>query len=145
MRLAILSFVLLCLWANATDLSESEKKQVMDNLSHEYTTCSAYYTTAAAAATLSGDKKKGTELLNASSAAMERAGITAQHGRSRDMAIQVVTARYGIETKRMDSEIGNDVSNISLLIAKYGDRCTMVMHDEDALIEEWVRNIEARR
>ena len=145
MRLAALAFVFIGMCANATDLSEAEKKKVVDNVSHEYTTCSAYYTTAAAAASLSGDEEKAAELLKASSAAMTKAGITAQIGRSREMAVKVVTARYDIQSKRMSSEIEDDVSNISILTSKYQDRCASILNEIDALIKEWTEIIKARR
>lgn len=145
MRLATLAFAFFGMWANATDLSEAEKNQVVDNVSHEYTTCSAYYAAAAAAATRSGYEEKGAELLRAASAAMTKAGITAQVGRSHEMALKVVAARYGIQSKRMNSEIENDASNISLLTARYDDRCALIMNDIDVLLKDWTEKIKARR
>ena len=145
MRPFALAFVLVGIWAHATDLTELEINQVMNNVSHEYTTCSAYFSIVAAAATRSGDEDTGADLQKASNTALEYAATAAKFGRSDEMALKVVEARLGIEADGMMSEIENDAANISLLFAKHNGRCVSIMNDAEGLLKEWTKEIESRR
>ena len=47
----------------AQNLTEKQLNQVMNNVSHEYTVCAAYFTVVAAAVTESGDAETGGKYL----------------------------------------------------------------------------------
>ena len=60
------------------------------------------------------------------------------------MAEKVTIARLELDVKSMASEIGKDISNISILMNKYSNRCEEIMEDPDKMMNEWVEKILKR-
>lgn len=55
-----------------------------------------------------------------------------------DQKQETVVARLEMATKQMIEEMGNDYVNVSILMNKYGDTCTIAMEDPASRLEYWI-------
>jgi len=154
MREIALSFVLVSAIAGAADLSPNQLEaadlspnqleKVMDNVSHEYTTCGAYFRVAAQVMENSGETISRNEYLEAAKIAFNYAIAAAKIGRSDETALKVVKARSEIEIGAMLDEIDDHAANVSLLNVKHAYRCQAAMQDIEAVIDDWSQKIKDR-
>jgi len=95
-----------------------------DNLAADYARCAAYFTYAQVGLRRSGQS----ELAQMSHAfgknAMAYSVILSTTGRTQEMALKVAEARYKLGLESMGRNIENDFSNISVIVSKYGTKCT---------------------
>jgi len=119
--------------------SEDEvTKRVMDNVSHEYTVCSAYYMIVSNAVMAAGSQETSEQYQTVAESALGLALQAAAVGRSEEMAQKVVTARLETEIKLMADEIDHDNANISVLNVKHIERCKWAMENVEAVMDEWM-------
>ena len=140
------SFLVFLLFLNApivlAQLSTEEvMAQINDNVSHEYITCAAYFTVISIGMERSGDKKTAERYEKVSHNALEFGLISAKENRTKSMAERVTVARYEVELKEMMKEIDGNVSNISLLNAKYLDSCGHAMRKPEEVMEKWSKKV----
>ena len=123
----------------AQELPSDEEfmKRVMNNVSHEYTVCAAYFMFVSNALAVSGKDEGGQRYDELSDLALMYAMQSASVGRSDDMAQKVVTARLETEVTSMAKEIDNDNANISILNVKHLERCKWAMEDVEAVMSHW--------
>jgi hypothetical protein len=120
-------------------------RRAMDNVSHEYTACAAYYMIVANALRLSGSDETGSEYDAVADDALQIAIVSAQVDRTEEMASKVVGARLKIEADAMMKEIEYNNANISLLNVTYIDRCKLAMEDSEAIIDDWIKRVNEKR
>lgn len=120
-------------------------KRAMDNVSHEYTTCAAYYMIVANAMRLSGSDETGSKFAEVADNALQLAIVSAQVDRAEEMAGKVVGARLEVEANEMMKEIEYNNANISLLNVRYIDRCKLAMENTEAIIDDWIRRVNEKR
>jgi hypothetical protein len=119
-------------------------KEVANNVSEEYVACAAYYMIACEGVRRSGDPKTAAKLEETRDIALEYAVISAKEGRTKEMAEKVTLARLELNVKSMRDQIGNDISNISILINKHSARCKEIMEKPDKVMVEWTDKILRR-
>jgi len=117
---AILFMSIQCAIAGEVPNSDETAKQISNNISHEFVTCAAYYSFASEGFRRSGHLEDALKIDEARKASIGYALIVAKNGRTQKMAEKVTLSRYELEIKSMGKEIENDISNISILINKYG-------------------------
>lgn len=144
MKTVLLVLALIVFWAAPTlhaadEVLNSDEiiKEIFNNISEEYVTCTAYFSIASEAFRRSGDTKFAAEAEEVRNKAMQLALMTAKEGRTQEMAEQVTLARIELSTKSMTNEINNDISNIAILINNYAERCKEIMDDPDKVMKEW--------
>jgi len=113
------------------------KNEIFDNVSHEFVECACYFSIVAQGFRNRGDVTVEGKYLQASDTAVNYAVIAAQKSRTSEMARKVTLSRFELGLKSMLKEIDNDVSNISILLNKYGYRCKDAMENPEAMMEEW--------
>lgn len=128
---------------NAGDASRDNEitKEIANNVSDEFVTCAAFYLIAAEAVRRSSQPETASRYEELSDTASHYALSAANEGRTQEMAQKVTLARLELNIKSMKKDIDSDVSNISLLINKYGDRCKQVMNHPDKVIDDWKEKI----
>jgi hypothetical protein len=132
---AVFKLAMALLALAAMPSAEEFEAEVSDNISTEYVECAAYY-----ALTQMGIEKSGADggpAKKAYEVALERALLTAKTGRTDEMAVKVVTARFQVFSKAMMREIESNFSNMSLLMVKHADSCLTAMNDTDGLVKKW--------
>jgi hypothetical protein len=103
--------------------NDAVKNEVFDNISHEFVACACYFSIVSQAMSNAGDKQAAEKYEQASDTALNYAVMAAQENRSNEMVRKVTLARFELGLKSMFKEIDNNVSNISILMNKYGFRC----------------------
>jgi hypothetical protein len=116
-------------------------KEVSNNISEEYVTCSAFYFYSSEGLRRSGDIKTALKYEEYRNKAANFALIAAKKGRTQEIAEKVTLARLDLEMKSMLNEIDSDISNISILMNKYLDHCKEIMEDPNKIMEEWTEKI----
>ena len=114
------------------------------NVSHEYATCAAYYAIVASSVQKSGDQETADAYIRIYEDIITMAVLSAQVGRSEEMAMNVSKARLNREMDAMEGKIEHDYSNIALLIEVHHKRCEFVNNNADELIDEWRQKITAK-
>lgn len=117
------------------------KEEILNNVSHEYVTCAAYFFFSSEALRQPNNSDGATKYEKLRNLAMQLALTTAMEGRTQEMAEKVVMARLDLEMKRMLNEINGNISNISILMNKYHLRCKRAMEDPNSLLLEWTNRI----
>jgi len=147
-KISILVLVLAILFMDAHYSSAGEAlsaeeitKEISNNISEEYITCSVYYFIASEGLKRSGDLKTAAKSEEAANKSLNFALVAANKGRTQEMAQKVTLARYELTMKSMVNEIDKDVSNMSVLINKYADRCKEIMEKPDKMMDEWADKI----
>ena len=115
--------------------------EIFNNISHEYTTCAAYFRIMSEALRRSNDIETANNYEQASESALDRAFIAGQEGRTSEMAGKVVSSRFELETKSMLKEIDNNIENISILMNKHLMHCEEIMGNPDKIMREWLDKI----
>jgi hypothetical protein len=119
-------------------------KEVSNNISHEYCSCSAFYFILSRGLRRSGELKGASKYEEISQLAFTFALTASQEGRTEEMAEKVTMARLSLEMKSMMHEIDNDYSNASILLDKYLLHCKEIMEDPDKFMEEMMEKILKR-
>lgn len=118
--------------------------EITDNIATEYAVCAAYFAIAQGGMESTGSHEHAAKYKEASNTAAQFSLFAAQKTRSEEMAMNVTLARFEMNLKAMKAEIGNDYSNISLLINKHSTRCTEAMTDSEAFMMRWAEKVHAR-
>ncbi len=139
----LLSFVFLISYGIAYSAPSDEDilKEISNNISEEYITCGSFF------GIVSGGSKKSkkfdiaTDYQKAMERALTQALMSAEIGRTKEMAQKVTLARFEMTMTEMMESIDSDYSNISLLLNKHAKRCRWVMENTDKFMTEWQKNI----
>lgn len=118
--------------------------EVTDNIATEYAECAAYFAVLQGALASSGKPADSAKFKAASDRAAEFSLISAKQSRSDDMATKVTLARFEMSLKEMQKTIDNNYSNISLLMNKHSDRCTVGLTNSAAFMKRWSDRINAQ-
>lgn len=119
-------------------------KEVSNNISHAYCSCSAFYFILSRGLKRSGELKGASKYEEISQSAFTFAFEASKEGRTQEMAEKVTMARLSLEMKSMMNEIDNDYSNASILLDKYLLHCKEIMENPDKFTEEMMEKILKR-
>lgn len=107
-----------------------ESERAVTNLAHELAECAGFYTLSGMAF-----EAQAPELSEKS----RDIGATAFYY-SKELTNEKVTrARTEMAVKSMMKEIDNDSANYSILLNKYGDRCSEIVADPTARMNYWLQ------
>jgi hypothetical protein len=120
---------------------DDQMRRVMNNLSHEYLQCSAYFAVVAVAAENSGNNELRDQYNQIGDTALANAIMV---GEEANLLPEVHTARLELAVKEMAERINNDTANISILFRDYADLCKQAMEDIGARMDFWVNQELAR-
>ena len=123
------------------DESRPPDKSFADNLSSEYATCAAYYTVMVGALTHSGESELADQYSKNGSVAFDYALEFAKDNRTEEMANSVTTSRFTLYAEGMMKEIGNDASNVSILLNQYAYRCKEALEDPESFAKKILAEI----
>ena len=123
------------------DESKRPDKSFADNLSSEYATCAAYYTVMVGALTHSGESELADQYSRNGSVAFDYALEFAKDNRTEEMANSVTTSRFTMYAEGMMKEIGNDASNVSILLNQYAYRCKEALEDPERFAKKILAEI----
>jgi len=137
MRKFLTIALLLLLSPNAYAEDDAITNEIYDNISSEFVECACYYSIVSQAMRNAGEKPTAEKYQQSSDTALSYAVISAGEGRSKEMAQEVTLSRFELGLKSMLKEIDNDVSNIAILMNKYGFRCKDAMENPEAMMKEW--------
>lgn len=118
--------------------------EVTDNIATEYAECAAYFAVLQGALANSGKPADSAKFKAASDRAAEFSLISAKQSRSDDMATKVTLARFEMSLRDMQKTIDNNYSNISLLMNKHSDRCTVGLTNSAAFMKRWSDRVNAK-
>jgi NTP pyrophosphatase (non-canonical NTP hydrolase) len=121
--------------------SDEINKEVFNNVTDEYATCTAYFSIVSEGLNRSNEFDSAKDYQKVMETSLSYAFVSAQEGRTTEMTGKVVSAKVELNMKSMTEEIGNDIGNISILMNKYGDRCKDIMEDPEKLMKEWTDKI----
>ena len=117
-------------------VSANENRQsdtsLLDKLSGEYAVCSAYSALIQTVLINEGDTNTAEKYRLQSKAAYQYAKKYANRGRTAEMAKQVTLSRIQAYFQAMTDEIGNDASNISILVNRHSYKCKQAMAEPEA-------------
>lgn len=143
-RILLLALVFASFPSAAQPSVEAITAEVTDNIATEYAECAAYFAILQGAFANSGRPTESDKFKKASDEAAEFSLISAKQSRSEEMATNVTLARFEIALKAMQNTIGNNYSNISLLMNGHSDSCTEGLTNSAALMKRWSDRINAR-
>jgi hypothetical protein len=106
----------------------------MNNLSHEYTQCAAYFYIVSAGLNDTPDTSK--QYSDAGDAALELALSAAQ---GTGLIQEAIEARLDLAMNEMISRMNESFSNISILFRDYSEPCILAMEDPVERLKYWVR------
>jgi hypothetical protein len=134
---------------NANANTDAIIGQALNNLSHEYVQCAAYFEIAREAIRQSGDdsasvRSAGAAYKQLGNTAMQGAVIAAQRSGTVTKPMEVTLARHELALKEMASEISNDTSNIAILINQYAKPCTILMKHPERAAKRWMNRMKDR-
>ncbi|MDP2066595.1 MAG: hypothetical protein Q8K38_11570 [Burkholderiaceae bacterium] len=130
--------------AAAQPTAEAMTAEVTDNVATEYAECAAYFAVVQGAFQSAGKEAEAKKFKAASDKAARFSLLAASESRSEEMATRVTLARFEMSLKTMQKTIGNDYSNISLLMNKHSESCVEAMTDSSALIKRWTDTISSK-
>jgi len=142
--LSIFAVILVSLEAFAQPSAEAMAAEVSDNVATEYAECAAYFSVVQGAFLNSGKTTEAQQYKGVSDKAAEFSLFAARQSRTEEMATRVTLARFEMNLKAMQTTIGNNYSNISLVMNKYSDSCVEAMTDSTALIKRWKDRVTSR-
>ena len=111
-----------------------------DNISAVYAKCSAYFSVVRAGLNKSGYSELAGTHRELALAAMKQSFELASLNRMPEMTQRVVEARYSLYRDAMLKGIGNDLSNISVLVNKHGRECVLAASDQSEFIRTYLSN-----
>lgn len=121
--------------ASAQDDQIARLNQAMNNLSHEYIQCAAYFSIVSVAMENSARPDIASKYKEVSDAALEY-GLG--FGEVAGLLPETASARYEMELSSMADRIANNTSNISILGRDYADPCLTAMEDMDSRVDFWM-------
>jgi hypothetical protein len=129
--------IALFLFASAyIQVSANENRQsdinLLDELSSEYAVCSAYSTVIQTVLVNAGDTDTAEKYSLQSKLAYQYAKEYANQGRTIEMAKKVTLSRIQTHLQAMTEEIGDDASNISILVNRHSYKCKQAMVEPEA-------------
>ena len=142
--LSMLATLAVSVHATAQPTAEAMTAKVIDNVATEYADCAAYFAVVQGAFQSTGKETEAKKYKEASDKAAEFSLLAAKQSRSEDMATRVTLARFEMSLKSMQKTIGNNYSNISLLMNKHSDSCVEAMTDSSALIKRWTEKMSSK-
>lgn len=121
--------------------SSPEWTRAMNNLAHEYITCAAYFSIVAIAGENSGDGELAESYNKVAAQAIENAQMV---GDEAGLLPEAHGARLDMAIKQMSEAIGQNTSNIAILMNEHSDACIETIENLEARIQHWV-DIEIQR
>jgi hypothetical protein len=118
----------------ASDAASQDAQEVFNNMAAETIQCAAYYTITSVALEASDKHDLAQQYEKVSAQALGHAGIVTKEAGLKE---ETVGARYKIAVDEMMSRIGQDTSNISILMADYDKLCIEVMNDPEKRGRYW--------
>lgn len=116
----------------ASDLERAQR--VLNNVQHEMITCAAYFGAVSACMGNAQDKKGEA----AYAAAAERmVSLSTEIGMSIGLTADAISARAKLEADEMKKLLNNSCVNISSIMVRHMDRCTLVSSNPDAIVKEY--------
>lgn len=109
--------------------------QAMNNLSHEYVQCAAYFAVVGVALENSNDPDTAAKYAEVSNSALEYGvGFAEVAG----LLPETTTARFEMEISSMADRIANNTSNIAVLGRDYRVTCQEAMEDMESRVDFWL-------
>lgn len=122
--------IALMLASSPSNSSEVDKfNLVRDNAADEFMHCAIYYNIASIGIMKRGDDDLANKFREYSKFSLDIAVKLIMVDRSEEMARKVAKAKMELVKKSMDEEFGANLSNVSILINKYGDKCKKYLED----------------
>jgi hypothetical protein len=109
-------------------------EQVTNEVTFELAECAAYFAICSAAMENSNNPDLAQGFKKYRDDALGKALIATKKARLKG---ETVTARYDMALQEMADRIGNNTSNLSILMADYDDRCIDAMTNVNKRIEYW--------
>ena len=135
LSLAMLVMADQCLYAGDVPNSDKIGKETFDNISTEYVTCAAFYFFCSETLRRSGDRETASRYEKVSGSALEFALIAAKKDHDQEMAEKVTKVRLDLEMNAMLNQTDKDISNVSILMNTYHDRCNEIMTDPAKIVD----------
>lgn len=143
-------YFLLILISSLAVASNKVDEKILDNISHEYLTCSAYFTVTAKSLDVSKSldlsklneaSKKYSELADKS---LKASHLYSSQLRSEEMTNKVLISRFEMGLKDMMTSIDYNFSNMSILMNKYSDSCIHAIKNPDSVYEKWEKKLNTK-
>ena len=99
----------------------------LEDISGQYAECTAYYELVYHAMITSGQNETASAFKNLKDTSLFYSVLIADNGRSREMAIEVISSRIDTYLKKMKQEADNRNENISTLKNRYHYNCQDIM------------------
>lgn len=109
--------------------------RAMNNLSHEYAICSAYYGIVSVALENSDDPATAARYMEAANRSLENAIMV---GNEAGLLTSVHDARLEIAINDMMGQIAGNTSNISILLVAYNDSCLEAMNNIAGRMDHYI-------
>jgi hypothetical protein len=106
----------------------------LENLASQYAECAAYFRLVYHAMVSSDDDETASAYLQLDDKAMFYSLLSANEGRSQDLAVEVTHSRIEMFMKMMKKEINNKNENISILVNKYHFDCQESMDNPSSQV-----------
>lgn len=143
----ILAIILCSLCPSEAFAQMTEKEiqtEIADNIAGEYIDCGVYFNLV-----YEGAEKAGRmELAKQYSALVDHcygsAYMLIKSNRDEEMASKVSTSLVSMRNTFLRDEIGNNLSNLSVLSNKYMDRCINIVKDPTDMMESWAQKIRSK-
>jgi hypothetical protein len=129
------SAALLVVMSGCSVAGAMEPQLAMNNLSHEYSTCAAYFQIVGVAMENSARADLAASYYNISEVAI---GFAASSAETAGLLSETVTSRVEIAIRDMSERIDGNTSNISVLWTDYADLCEAAMERPAERIEYWL-------
>jgi hypothetical protein len=126
------SWLLAGMCVSAAHAASATPERIINEVAFEMAECAAYFAICSVAMENSPDLAAGFEKYG--DEALRKALVTTRKAGLKD---ETVVARYDMALQEMGDRIGNNKSNISILVADYDDRCIDAMTDTNKRIEYW--------
>ncbi|HUW74540.1 MAG TPA: hypothetical protein VMW05_11055 [Methyloceanibacter sp.] len=138
MRKHLLTAALL---ASAASAHAAPTEQVFNNMSHEMIECAVYYSIVVVAVTKANKTDTAHKYQQASDKAL---GLASKYGDAAGLKQETSVARYKMSAKAMRQQIGDDLSNISILMGEHHELCGAALENPEGRFEFWTRKLGVR-
>lgn len=140
-KLAILALTLSAAVAAAGERDPEKIKLGLNNASHEFVQCAAYFLIVSVAFE---NSKKPTEAGQYKKISDDALGYAYSSGKTAGLLEETTAARFEMEFVGMSDRIGKNTSNISILGKDYAVSCKYAMENPAERIDAWVAEVENR-
>jgi hypothetical protein len=133
--LFILTILFFCNYSFAETKKELRASYVLNSMQREYTTCYIFYKII-----IEGLKKsdtKDTLIKGLEQSADVSLKLAFETGELMNMKSEVMSTRVKTEMKSQSDAIENNLSNISILLKKYGETCKKIIENKKQRIKHW--------